>query len=87
MFGNLGVASGLHVIAIRHPEDECHLAAGWGGVKDHTSFNSNRKEGARLDPGLFRQALERAVELREGGATAPSFSMIPAQCEESELRL
>lgn len=92
VFGNLVVACGLHVIAIRHPEDRCRLAAGWGGVRDHTDFNSNRKEGSDLDPELFAQALAKATELRrehsrKGGGTGGSLTMIPGECGADFLSL
>ena len=92
VFGNLVVASGLHVVAIRHPEDRCRQAAGWGGVRDHTNFNSNRKEGSDLDPELFVKALAKALELRRGHRgeskePGGSLTMIPGECDEDSLVL
>ena len=81
LFGNLGVASGLHIISIRQPEDKCKRAAGWGGIKDHVSFNSNAKGGMQLDSGVFVLALRKALQLRESHKLGPSFTMIPEDCD------
>lgn len=64
MFGNLALASNVHVVLVRRPEDGCLDHAGWGGVKDHLTFNKIVPNGTALDPGLFRKAIDAAVAVR-----------------------
>jgi hypothetical protein len=80
MFANLALTSRVHVVAIRRPEDSCDDSAGWGGLKDHVTFNRNKKNGTTLETDLFSLAIKKAMELRElpfNDTSVPSLHIIP----------
>jgi hypothetical protein len=80
MFSNLALTSRVHVVLIRRPEDSCDDTKGWGGLKDHISFNRNVKNGTQLDEELFELAIEKALQLRSlpfENTTSPSITIVP----------
>ena len=81
MFANLALTSRVHVVAIRRPEDDpCDDGRGWGGLKDHVTFNRNMKNGTTLSAELFSLAITKAMELRGlpfDNTSTPSFHIVP----------